>query len=160
MVTPLWLLGTFMGVVLAGLLVWAFTFLPPARARPLAGLGYALSVVWLLVWVPASLSPSFEIGGLVQATLLGAILAGVLLGIPRWLRWRERPWLSLGVGLLIPNVLALGAAALNYGLHYGLALDENAAASRAFTRSLPWALPAAGVGVSLLAWQARRRGAS
>lgn len=153
-------LGMVLGVVCSLALVFGSMVIRPAIARRLAPFGVAFAVLILLVagLLMVDRDSSFEIAGDVLRGLIVAFLSGVLLALPRLLRWREPFWVALGLGWLVVLTLILLSTALNYGLHDGLKVDPQAEAAGQFLKMATYALlPAALLGAGL-GWQKKTSG--
>lgn len=140
------LLGGVLGGLLTFAVVLAGLFVRPAPARVLGALGWP-ALLGLALWptLVQGPDPSMPIDpltiGFSNLFLILGLLVGLVLAVPRRLRWpREAVWVSWGVGLLAVLALTLGGLGLDAGLARWLPPEQKARVSYGLVNGLIWSL--------------------
>lgn len=134
------LLGGVLGVLLTLAVVLGALLVRPAPARVLGVLGWP-ALLGLALWPTLAQGPDPMLSGFLMVYLGLGLLVGLVLAVPRRLRWpREAVWVSWGVGLLAVLALTLGGLGLDAGLARWLPPEPKARVSYGLVNGLIWSL--------------------
>lgn len=134
------LLGGVRGGLLTCAVVVGALLVRPAPARVLGVLGWP-TLLGLALWPTLVQGPDPVLSGSLMASLGLGLLVGLMLAVPRRLRWpREAVWVAWGVGLLTVVALTLGELGLDAGLARWLPPEQQARVSYGLVNGLIWSL--------------------